>query len=64
MTFSADEDGVMTPEEVARFLRVPVKTLYTWRYMRVGPPASRVGRHLRYRREAVTTWLVGQEGHD
>jgi excisionase family DNA binding protein len=42
-----------TPREVASYLQVPVKTLYTWRYKRVGPRAHRVGRHLRYRWEDV-----------
>jgi excisionase family DNA binding protein len=42
---------------VASYLQVPVKTLYTWRYKRVGPKAHRVGRHLRYRWEDVEAWL-------
>jgi excisionase family DNA binding protein len=35
--------------ELATYLGVPVTTLYAWRYKRKGPPALRVGRHLRYR---------------
>jgi len=46
-----------TPSQVASYLQVPVKTLYTWRYKRVGPKAHRVGRHLRYRWEDVEAWL-------
>ena len=42
-----------TPTEVATYLQVPVRTLYTWRYHRKGPWAHRVGRHLRYRWEDV-----------
>lgn len=46
-----------TPFEVAEYLQVSVKTLYTWRYKLVGPRAHRVGRHLRYRWEDVEDWL-------
>jgi excisionase family DNA binding protein len=51
---------VMTAEEVAEFLRVPVATLYQWKHRRVGPPAARVGRWLRYRRRDVEQWLTAQ----
>jgi hypothetical protein len=44
------ERRLATPSEVASDIQVPVKTLYTWRYKRVGPRAHRVGRHLRYRK--------------
>ena len=47
-----------TPSEVASYLQVPVKTLYTWRYYRKGPPAHRIGKHLRYRWEDVEAWLA------
>ena len=51
----------LTAEEVADLLRVPVGTVYAWRHKHKGPPASRVGRHLRYDREAVIRWLKEQE---
>jgi excisionase family DNA binding protein len=51
-------ERLATPAEVASYLQVPVKTLYTWRYKRVGPCAHRVGRHLRYRWEDVEDWLA------
>jgi excisionase family DNA binding protein len=54
----------MTPEEVAMLLRVPLSTLYGWRYKGVGPSGTRVGRHLRYRRDAVMEWLRQQEESD
>jgi len=40
-----------------------VKTLYTWRYKRVGPRGHRVGRHLRYRWEDVED-LAGVDNLD
>jgi excisionase family DNA binding protein len=42
-------DRLLTPDDVAEVLGVPVNTLYRWRYHSTGPPAIRVGRHLRYR---------------
>ncbi len=52
---------LLTPGELAAFLRVPLKTLYQWHYFRSGPEAFRVGRHLRYRRSAVARWLDSVE---
>jgi excisionase family DNA binding protein len=44
-------------QDVADYLGVPVKTLYQWRTAGYGPPARRVGRHLRYKQEDVETWF-------
>lgn len=44
-------------EAVARFLDVPLNTLYQWRTKGYGPPAIKVGRHLRYRWNDVESWL-------
>lgn len=52
---------LLSPRELADFLRVPVKTLYQWHYLRVGPTAFRVGRHLRYRRSSLARWLASLE---
>jgi len=57
----ATPDRWMTPEEVAERLRVPRATLYAWRYKNIGPTAVRLGRHLRYRIEAVEVWEREQE---
>jgi excisionase family DNA binding protein len=51
----------MTPEEVAKRFKVPLATVYAWRYKRTGPTAVKVGRHLRYRVEAVEQWEAEQE---
>nr|WP_240771431.1 helix-turn-helix domain-containing protein [Nocardioides sp. GY 10113] len=50
----------MTPEEVSAYLGVPVKTLYRWRQHLAGPRALRVGKHLRYRRADLDSWLDNQ----
>jgi predicted DNA-binding transcriptional regulator AlpA len=43
--------------DVSAFLGIPVGTLYQWRHRRIGPRASRVGRHLRYDPADVRAWL-------
>lgn len=48
---------LLSTDEVARLLVVPVATLYTWRYKGTGPKAYRVGKHLRYRLADVLAWL-------
>jgi excisionase family DNA binding protein len=48
---------LMTPQEVADFLGMPVATLQVWRARRTGPRAYRVGKHVRYASEDVLTWL-------
>ena len=49
-----------TVEDVSTYLRIPVETLYQWRKKNTGPPASKVGRHLRYDPAAVTAWFHAQ----
>ncbi|SCF13639.1 transcriptional regulator, AlpA family [Micromonospora coriariae] len=49
-----------TVEDVSTYLGVPVQTLYTWRKRRIGPPAGRVGRHLRYDPDVVRAWFADQ----
>jgi hypothetical protein len=56
-------DRLWTVHDVSAFLGVPVGTLYQWRYMRIGPPAYRVGRHIRYGPAAVRTWLDTQDAY-
>jgi excisionase family DNA binding protein len=48
---------LLSTDEVARLLVVPVTTLYTWRYKGTGPRAFKVGKHLRYRLVDVVAWL-------
>lgn len=53
-------DRLLTVEELADYLGVPVATLYQWRYRREGPPGFRVGRHVRYRWGDVQVWVEHQ----
>jgi excisionase family DNA binding protein len=53
-------DKLMTLRDVSEMLGIPVHTLYRWRHNGDGPAGYRVGRHVRYRREAVEAWLEQQ----
>jgi predicted DNA-binding transcriptional regulator AlpA len=43
--------------DVSEFLGVPFPTLYRWRYLGEGPPAVRLGKHLRYDPRRVRAWF-------
>lgn len=53
-------EKLLTVEDLAEYLHVPVATIYAWRYRRQGPPGFRVGRHLRYRRADIEEWITGR----
>ncbi|MBT7597990.1 MAG: helix-turn-helix domain-containing protein [Gemmatimonadales bacterium] len=53
-------EPLLTPDEVCEILRVPKPTLYSWRYHREGPVATKVGRHLRYRQSDLGAWIEEQ----
>lgn len=53
-------DRLLTVEELAEYLGVPVATLYQWRYRREGPKGFRVGRHVRYRWSEIEAWVERQ----
>lgn len=60
------DERLLTPDEVATILVVPVHTLAKWRSQRTGPLPLTVGKHVRYRRLHVNAWLAEKEGeaHD
>lgn len=47
----------LTPDDIATLLSVPLETIYAWRKKRTGPPAIRIGKHLRYDPAAVREWV-------
>ena len=51
-------DRLLSVEELADYLEVPVKTIYTWRHRNTGPQGFRVGKHLRFRWRDVQSWVV------
>lgn len=51
---------LLSPTDLADYLQVPLKTVYRWRSEAAGPRGIRVGKHVRYRREDVDSWLDSQ----
>ncbi len=48
---------LLTVGDLAELLQIPAKTIYTWRYKGIGPPAVPMGKYLRFRVEDVAAWL-------
>jgi excisionase family DNA binding protein len=53
-------EKLLSPQEVADHLGVPLATVYGWRSNRKGPRGARIGRHIRYRESDVESWIDGQ----
>lgn len=53
-------DELLTIEEVAELLRMPVASLRYWRVLDTGPRGFIIGRRLRYWRQDVMGWLDAQ----
>ncbi len=53
-------EPLLSAQDLAQFLHVPIATIYAWRYRRQGPPGFRVGRHLRYRQSDLERWITKQ----
>lgn len=62
----APDERLLTPDELAAILVIPVRTLARWRSQRTGPIALTVGNHVRYRMNHVNEWLAEREsdGHE
>ncbi|MGV0807052.1 helix-turn-helix transcriptional regulator [Mycolicibacterium setense] len=55
------QSQLLTTNETAEFLHVPVATLRWWRHRGTGPKAFRLGvRKVMYRRSDVEQWLERQ----
>lgn len=51
-----DADSVLTIDDLADYLKIPKSTLY--KLARAGKvPGQKVGRHWRFRKEAIDRWL-------
>ncbi|MCW2853144.1 MAG: binding domain protein excisionase family [Nocardioides sp.] len=53
-------DELLTIEEVAELIRMPVASLRYWRVLGTGPLGFIIGRRLRYWRQDVMDWLDEQ----
>lgn len=53
-------DELIGPEALADYLGIPLPTVYAMNSRGTGPRRIRVGKHVRYRRSDVETWLTAQ----
>lgn len=60
LTDDVSMEKLLSVDEVADYLGIPVNTLYQWRHKNTGPKAFRIGRFLRYDPAAVRGWLADQ----
>jgi hypothetical protein len=51
----------LTLKETAEALKVCARTLDRWRKLNDGPPITKLGRRILYRRASVQKWLATQE---
>jgi Helix-turn-helix domain len=54
-------EGYLTESELAMQLGRGVRTLARWRALDEGPPVTRIGREILYRKSSVKAWLEGRE---
>jgi hypothetical protein len=52
--------GLLTPNEAAAYLRLPVRQLQQMRYRGVGPAYSHVGRAVRYAIHDLDSYVASQ----
>lgn len=52
---------LLSVEQLADLLQVPVSTIYFWRHQGAGPRAIRVGRYVRFDTADVTAWLKARK---
>lgn len=55
-------ESLWKPAEVASYLRIPVRTLYQWRYLGKGPAGAKLEGHLRWEPAVVRQWVKEREG--
>jgi excisionase family DNA binding protein len=48
---------LITSQQLAEVLGIPLATVYQWRMRGTGPRAIKVGKHVRYRVSDVADWL-------
>lgn len=53
-------DPLLSIDELAGYLGVPIKTIYEWRQTGRGPVGIRMGRHLKFAVSDVRHWIEAQ----
>lgn len=61
-TAASGLERLLTTQELADYLSLPIKTLYEWRSSGQGPKAVKVGKQLRYPESGVRAWLAELAG--
>ncbi len=61
---SVPVEALLTVEDLAEMLRLPKRTLYSWRLNGEGPASIPMGRTLRYRLSVVNEWLDSLQSAD
>ena len=51
----------LTQDEAAVELKICERTLDRWRRLGEGPPITKLGRRVLYRRSSLQAWLCGRE---
>lgn len=58
---SKEEDRLLTPEELAKFLNIKKAQVYAWvnesKYIKDGIPFLKAGKFLRFSEKAVLKWM-------
>lgn len=54
-------DDYLSRRELAEELGVAERTVYRWHLAGEGPPITKLGMRVLYRRSAVTAWLEARE---
>jgi excisionase family DNA binding protein len=54
------DERLLSPSDLAAYLRVPLQTVYGWRCRGGGPRGYRIGKHVRYRQVDVEEWLASR----
>lgn len=55
---------LLTTAEVAAITRTSKETVRYWRYRGTGPESFKIGKHVRYERDALLRWLSEHQHAD
>ncbi|WIX81712.1 helix-turn-helix domain-containing protein [Amycolatopsis carbonis] len=51
---------LLSVDDLAGYLDVPVNTVYQWRKTGKGPKGYKIGKYVRFRADEVDAWIDGQ----
>ncbi len=63
-TTQTGESEWLSPEDLAMELGIPLGTIYRWRSCHTGPRGHRMGRHVRFRRSDIESWIQSKSDGD